>query len=417
MERHHPSVARHGSTTRPVRRFISLALVLAMLSVFGQVTPVEAAVPTVSSVSPRNGPLKGGQIVLIKGKNFTGTTAVKFDTTDATNYSVMSDTEIVATVPDKATAGAVVNINVTNGDGTNSSGATYEYFSPTITKISPAYADDASSATITITGKGLSTATASDVLFGSDAALAVWVISDTQIVATTPEDDTTPDPDIEIDSGEVDVTVTINSVASATGTNSKFLFTPGLPTITQLGQSAQGDGTEDHAVGDTLRIVGTQLWGATKVNFGSSSATPSDVATDGTYVEVTVPSRSNGPVDVTVTNARGTSLTNLKTEFPYYSSNAPTITSLSPNVFDKADSGGGGTLLVTGRDLTGVKAADVSVDCATPITPTSATSISDTSLILVIPGNGDTAETCDLTIENPNDDTKTTTKADAVRFV
>src|SRR5688572_22203263 len=76
-----------------------------------------AAIPTVTAVAPPTGPTAGGNQVVITGTGFTGATKVEFgDVLDATDYTVVSATRIVATVPPVAgggTAGAKV-IKVTN---------------------------------------------------------------------------------------------------------------------------------------------------------------------------------------------------------------------------------------------------------------------------------------------------------------
>jgi hypothetical protein len=382
---------------------------VAALVLLGQASPVMAAsAPTVSSASPSRGPVKGGQVILIKGSDFTGTTAVKFGTVSATSYAVMSDTRIVAVVPDASAAGAQL-IAVTNATGTNTTGFSYTYGAPSVTKVEPAWAKTTAASTITVTGSGFTGAVAADVKFGTTAATAIWVISDTQLVATSPTTGTSE--------GVVELTVTRNSVVSdTTGTKSDFLFASGIPTVTAL----SGSGTNAVAVGSNLTLTGTQFLGVTQVNFGNTKVTASADMTiaSATSMTVKVPSRSNGPVDVTVTTAAGTSLTNLATGFAYYSTDAPTITSLSPAVFDKAATGGGGTFLVYGRGLVGLAKTDVTLKCTTDITPTSVLAVSDTNLIVVIPGNvGSTAEYCDLEIANAVDGSKKTTKTDAIRYV
>lgn len=396
-------------------------MLISALLVAGQASPVlAAAAPTVTSVSPSGGPLKGGQNVVIKGTDFTGATAVKFGSVNATSFAVMSATKIVAEVPD-ASAAASELITVTTSDGTNSTGASYKYGAPTVKSVSPAFANPATASIITITGSGFLGTTASEVKFGTFAAAQVWVVSDTQIVAKTPIDDSSASPAVVIPNGVTDVTVTRNSVVSATGTGSTFLFTPGIPTITNLGASPAVTGTDGAAVGTLMTVTGTRLWGVTKVSFGNKSVTATAdivVASNGNTLTVKVPANSSGgPVVVTVKNGAGTSLTNLNTRFSYYSSVAPKITSVSPDVFDKASSGGGGTFLVVGKGFTGVTASKVTLKCTSDVTPTSAIAVSDTSLIVVIPGNGGTAEACGLEIVNPLDSTKTTTKATAVRYV
>ncbi len=71
--------------------------------------------PTITSVSPNSGPTAGGTSVTITGTNFSAGATVKFDTTLATNVSVVNSTSITATTPSHA-AGPV-NVVVTNANG------------------------------------------------------------------------------------------------------------------------------------------------------------------------------------------------------------------------------------------------------------------------------------------------------------
>lgn len=401
-----------------LRRILSFLLVAAVLVMVGQTVPAGAAgEPTVTRVSPSNGPLKGGQTVVITGTGFTGTTGVKFGTVAATSHAVMTDKSIVAVVPDAAAGGSVL-VEVTNANGANTTGANYEYKAPTIKKIEPGWAKNSASSFVTITGTGLLGTVKADVKFGTAPALDVWVISDTSMVVKTPIDDS--GNSISVANGVLDVVITRNSVASATGDASKFLFSPGVPTITQLGDPSVVKGTDGAAVGTLLTVKGTQLWGASKVSFDTTAvikAADIVVASDGNSLTVKVPTRSNGPVDVVVKNAAGDSVTNLSTAFSYYSTVAPKVTKVYPAVVDKTATTGGGTVLVTGSGLTGVTKTLVTVKCTSDITPTSATPVSDKSLVLVLPDNAGTAEACDLEIKNPVDNTKLVTSVGAIRYV
>ena len=85
--------------------------------------PASTTVPVITSVSPNSGTTAGGNLVTISGQNFLGTagaTGVKFDTTNATSYVVVSDARIVAEVP-AGTAGAK-DVVVTNAAGASTSG-------------------------------------------------------------------------------------------------------------------------------------------------------------------------------------------------------------------------------------------------------------------------------------------------------
>src|SRR6202012_5738577 len=94
------------------------------------------AAPTVTSVSPNNGPVAGGAAVTITGTNFAAGATVKFGATLATNVVVASATSITATTP-AGTAGAVT-VTVTNSSGQSGSlanGFTYAA-APTVTSVS-----------------------------------------------------------------------------------------------------------------------------------------------------------------------------------------------------------------------------------------------------------------------------------------
>ncbi len=71
--------------------------------------------PTVTSVSPNNGPVAGGTAVTITGTNFAAGATVTFGSAAATNVVVVNSTTITATTP-AGSAGAVT-VTVTNRAG------------------------------------------------------------------------------------------------------------------------------------------------------------------------------------------------------------------------------------------------------------------------------------------------------------
>ncbi|HEV2858426.1 MAG TPA: IPT/TIG domain-containing protein [Solirubrobacterales bacterium] len=73
--------------------------------------------PEVTLVSPPFGPVTGGTVVTITGKNFTNASEVKFGSTP-TGFTVDSDTEITTTAP-KALRPGKVDVSVTTFAGTN----------------------------------------------------------------------------------------------------------------------------------------------------------------------------------------------------------------------------------------------------------------------------------------------------------
>ena len=156
------------------------------------------ASPTVSSVSPNNGPVAGGTAVTITGTNFATGTTVTFGGTAATNVMVVSATQITATTPAGSTG--AVTVTVTNPgvpSGSLANGFTYVVI-PTITSISPNSGPIVGGTAVTITGTNF--ATGATVTLGGTAATNVVVVSGTQITATTPAGS----------AGAATVTVTVN---------------------------------------------------------------------------------------------------------------------------------------------------------------------------------------------------------------
>jgi type II secretory pathway pseudopilin PulG len=158
----------------------------------------------VSSLSPTSGPNTGGSWVTITGSGFTGATGVNFGSTAASQFSVISDSTIIALTPassspgsngngNNASMGTTVDVTVTGAKNTSatSTGDKYTFVNtgsgngtPVVSSISPSSGPDSGSTLVTITGSGFTGATS--VNFGSSAASNVTVVSDTQITVTAP---------------------------------------------------------------------------------------------------------------------------------------------------------------------------------------------------------------------------------------
>src|SRR6202042_120371 len=82
-------------------------------------------VPTVSSVSPNNGPAAGGTAVTITGTNFAAGATVTFGATAATNVVVVSSTSITATTPAGSAGAVTVTVTVNGQSGSLTNGFTY----------------------------------------------------------------------------------------------------------------------------------------------------------------------------------------------------------------------------------------------------------------------------------------------------
>ena len=256
--------------------------------------------PTITSISPNQGPVAGGTSVTITGTNLTGTTGVTFGGSSATNVTVNSSTSVTVTTPAK-TAGAV-DVTLSTSVGSVTSSGAYTYLSsPTISSISPNTGALAGGTTVTISGTGF--ASGATVKFGSSNAASVTVNSSTQITAVTPSGS----------AGTVNIVITNTDTGTVTAT-SAFTYAA-LPTITSLSVTS---GTTSG--GTSVTISGTNLSGVTGITFGGTSGTSISSNTS-TSVTVVTPAKSAGAVNVVLTTAGGSvTATNA-----YTYTSAPTI--------------------------------------------------------------------------------------------
>jgi IPT/TIG domain len=167
-------------------------------------------VPTVTGVTPADGPAAGGTAVVITGSGFTGASSVSFGST-STVPTVDSDTQISVSSPPGT---GVVSVTVVAPGGTSAVTPASQFTytappaAPTVTGINPARGPDTGGTAVTISGTGFTGATS--VSFGSTSTVPT-VDSDTQITATSPASTT---------DGPVDVTVT-----TPAGTSGPVQFT------------------------------------------------------------------------------------------------------------------------------------------------------------------------------------------------
>ena len=91
--------------------------------------------------------------------------------------------------------------------------------------------------------------------------------------------------------------------------------------------------------GTVVKITGSGFTGATAVHFGTQTA--SFTVTSSTKITATAPPQATGTVDVTVTNAAGTSALSAADHFKY----TPSVTSVTPS---SGGTAGGTSVTVTG---------------------------------------------------------------------
>jgi subtilase family serine protease len=338
--------------------------------------------PTVTGLSPTSGSVSGGTSVVITGANFNGVSAVNFGTSNATTFTVISATQIMATSP---TGGGVVDVTVVSSGGTSSisSADHFTYVGPVVTSLSPTSGPAIGGTSVTITGTGFSGATA--VKFGATSAVTFTVNSVTQITATAPAG-----------TGVVDVTVTSPSGTSVISSGDHFTYIS--PVVTSLSPTSGPT-----AGGTSVTITGTAFTGASAVKFGATSATTYTV-NSATQITATDPA-GTGVVDVTVTTpSGGTSTTSSADHFTYVA--PPTITGLNPT---SGPATGGTIVTITGTGFTGASAVKFGATSATTYTVNSATQITATDPA----GSG----VVDVTVTIPAGGTSATSSADHFTYI
>jgi hypothetical protein len=323
-----------------------------------------AGSPTVTSLATTTGSTAGGTLVGIHGTHFIGTTAVAFGSVPAADFTVVSDTLMVAVSPPQASGTVDVTITTTAGTSSTSSSDHFTYSSastPAVTGLSPTSGSTAGGDTVVILGSHFTGATA--VSFGTLPATFFEVNSDTSITALTPP----------AAAATVDVTVTTDAGTSSTGSTDHYTYTNvsgSAPVVSAISPS-----TGSTAGGQVVTITGTGFTGSTAVTFGTTAATAFTIVSD-TTLTATAPAGTAGTVHVTVTTNNGTSATSTADQFTWLSTAAPAITSLSTS---SGTTAGGTSISITGTDLGSASAVMFGDVAASSFTVNSSTSITATS--------------------------------------
>jgi hypothetical protein len=293
--------------------------------------------PTVTSFSPTSGPV--GSVVTVNGSNFVDVSVVAFNGTPAGVNSLISATQLTATVPAGATTGP---ISVTNTGGTGTSTGSFSVIivaAPTVTSFTPA--SGAIGSSVTVNGSGFDWATS--VAFNGVSAAFVKV-NDGQLTAIVP-------------TGATSGPVTVSGPAGTGTSPSSFVVSWPAPTVTAV--------SPDHGpVGTTVTVTGTNFTGASVVTFGGTSA--AFTVTDAAHISATVPNgAASGAVAVTTPGGTAASATSFTVN--------PAVSGFSPT------SGPVGTVVtIGGTSLSGATAVTFGGAAAVSFTVASSTSINAT---------------------------------------
>ncbi|GAA4053227.1 hypothetical protein GCM10022409_45180 [Hymenobacter glaciei] len=241
------------------------------------VVPAVAS-PTISSFSPTGGPV--GTVVTILGSNLGLTTAVKFNGRAASRFTIVSATQLTATVANGTSTGP---ITVTAGGSTATSATAFVVgTAPVVSSFAPATGPEGAS--VVIRGTGFTGA--SRVTFDGIAA-AFTLNSATQITAIVPVGATT---------GPVAVTTPVSTAQSA----GSFVVIQ----APEIAAFTPGRGP----AGTVVTITGNNFAGTSQVTFSGIAA--SFTVNSGTQITATAPvGVASGPILVTGIAGVGTSPT------------------------------------------------------------------------------------------------------------
>jgi len=247
------------------------------------------------------------------GTHFIGVTAIKFNGTAASGYSITADSFVTVSVPANATTGpiSVEKLNV----WTNAASANF-FVSPVITNFSPAFGRTGTNVVI----RGTSFSNAFAVKFNNINAQSFNVDSNSQITAAVPNNATTGPIRVEAPGG---TNITSGNFVVQP---SIFSFTPGFG-----------------AAGTNVTISGANLnAGSLAVKF--NGVTASAGAPTFSSVTVTAPASTTGPIVLTTVDGSQTSSVSF-----YYLGR---ITDFTPT-----NSAPGTTVKISGTNFTGAIAA------------------------------------------------------------
>ena len=336
-------------------------------------TPIVTGITNTSGSSPFNGQAKGttqgGDGVTITGSNFTGATQVTIGGTAVQSFTVQDPGHITTATP-PGTAGPV-NVSVTVPQASPSTGTgtgifTYVAPVPQVLSVQPSTGGTVGGDSVTIRGTALSNA--SNVKFGSNTVSCpssnCTLVSDNEIDVKSPA---------SASAGTVDVTVTTPGGTSTTSTLDQFTYVA-LATVTGISPTSG-----PAAGGNQVTITGTNFSAASKVKFGSVSATVTDFSGVPTLLRATAPSGAAGSVvdvQVSVQVTVGTSTNDVystaNSSDKYTYQGPPTVNSVSPN---SGSTAGGYDVNINGSNFTG--ATQVKIGSSTLACPALCTVVSD----------------------------------------
>ena len=302
--------------------------------------------PTLVSITPNSG-LRGTAVpVTLTGTNFAATgTSIAVSGTGVTvgTLTVVNSSTITATFTIAASATiSTRNVSVTTSGGTSNT-HTFAVQGPLLTSISPSTGERGTNVPVTLTGSGLTSASAITVSGSGITVSNIAVVDDGTVTAT-----------FSITAGAGLTARTVKVVTPVSGTSNAVTFTVVLPPVPTLVSIAPNSGVRGTAVPVTLTGTNFTAMGTKIVVSGSGVTVSNLTVVNDTAVTATFTiavSAATTARNVTVTTPGGTS--NIQT----FTVLGPTLSSVTPN---PVTHGAGILLTLTGTNLAGATAVTVS---------------------------------------------------------
>jgi len=229
-------------------------------------------VPTVSSVSPNNGPTAGGTAVTITGTNFASGATVTFGAAAATNVVVVSATQITATTPAGSAGAVTVTVTVNGQSGSLANGFTYGSVAISFAQVAAA-TPQSSTSTVSVSYPAAQTAGDLNIVVvgWNDTTASVSAVSDSQNnaykLAIGPTRGTALSQSIyyasSIKGGSNTVTVTFNQAAAFPDV--RVLEYKAVSTL-DVTAGASGTGTTSNSGSATTTVANELIFGANMVS-------------------------------------------------------------------------------------------------------------------------------------------------------
>lgn len=273
--------------------------------------------PSITSVSPTNGPTSGGVSITLTGVEFGTNAAIATVGGRGATVTSWTNNQVICTLPVGQGAGLAVSV-IPLGQGLVTATQTFSYNPPTITQLTPAAGATAGGSAITISGSSFGV-TGTATLGGAPITVSGW--THTTIFGTVPP-------------GQgVSVPLVVTTGAQS-GTNNSFSYNP--PIVTGLTP------TSGTTAGNTaLTLTGINFGTNGTVTLGGVSCTVSNWTQTNVVCMTPVGQGANLPVAIIVSGQPATS----PATFSYL---PPTITSFAPA---NGPTAGGTALTILGSNF------------------------------------------------------------------